>query len=159
MHRCDELSISDVHASCDLDDRVDSGSGWFQMNFVKGTLLHVFAASGHRDLAEIWIQAGASSTVTDLVGATPAAIAARNGYFSFPGAGAAAAAEGLTTEPFGFTLRRRLSVPSDVTTEALQSMGNGGWSGVEADLTKLGSAAEALVNLQRCVSLRAHKFY
>eukprot|EP01043_Picozoa_sp_COSAG02_P065725 COSAG02_NODE_10004_length_2053_cov_1.771238_1_plen_104_part_10 len=104
------------------------------MNFVKGTLLHVFAASGHRDLAEMWIQAGGSSTVTDLVGATPATVAARNAHFNFPGARAAAAAEGLITEPFGFARRRKLSAPSDVAAAALRPMGNGGWSDLEADL-------------------------
>ena len=152
LDRCAELSISGVDVNCNLDDRVDSGSGWFQMNFVKGTLMHVFAACGHRDLAEMWIQAGGSSVAMDLVGATPAMIAARNGYFSFPGARSAAAAEGLTTEPFGFTLRRKLQVSSDVTLAALRPMDNGGWSDVEADLTKLGMAAEAFFNLERCVS-------
>lgn len=145
LRRCNELSISDVDAGCNLNDRVDSGSGWFQMNFVKGTLMHAFAASGHRDLAELWVQAGGSSAVTDLVGATPATIAARNGYFNFPGAVEAAKAEGLTTEPYGFVQRRELRVPSHITTVP---MGNGGWSNVEADLTHI--AVEMLIDLERC---------
>ena len=146
LKRCEELSSSGDGGRCNLDDTVDSGSGWFQMNFVKGTLMHVFAAAGHRELAELWMRAGGSSAPTDRVGTTPAMIAARNGYFSFPGAAAAAKTEGLTTEPFGFTMRRELKVPSGLAME------DGGWSGVEADLTKLGIDEETRVDLERCVS-------
>lgn len=72
------------------------------MNFVRGTLLHVFASAGWKDLAELWIEAGGSATAVDGTGVTPSVVAARRGHFDFPGAKDAAAKVGLTTEPYGY---------------------------------------------------------
>jgi hypothetical protein len=145
LDRCAELENSNTKSTarekyrkCNLNDKVGSGGGWFQLNFQRGTLMHIFASAGYNRLADLWVSAGGSATETDLVGTMPAVVAARNGHFNFPGASEAAQAAGVSSTPFGFTQRRELSPSAAAAAVAEQQQrGSGGWSDLEADLSEL----------------------
>lgn len=117
---------------CDLDRRLPMSGNWFQLSVYNGTLVHALAALGLSGMATELVRAGASEFAQDAMGATPAHIAARSGFFSFPGALQLSTELGISSRPqFSYIHRLQLS---PAHADNVNTVDNGGWGKSLADV-------------------------
>ena len=131
-----------------LDGPIPGLAVLFQFGSLGGGLLHLLAAYGETELSAAWVSAGADPELQDLAGATPAVVAAKRGYFRFPGAASAAGLLGIGGleggRPMEFVQRKAL--PSRAEGRG-GGGGGGGWDATPALLEGPGLGA---LDLGRC---------